>query len=214
MKTSRIVAILMLLGFAILQQGCGATWSVDFTTVSGLDDWKRVNWFSPWEGELDGTDGLYLDGKIFASPLGFDGSFTMEILFSINTSDPVESIYFLFNLGNPALTEWVEYGFHDIGDPVDERFIVSENQPLAVLDQATKDLGFKMDGNNLFKLIKAGKNLKAYLNGKLFSSCTYSNYDYDIFFTNFSVNQEDSEHYVHIRSISVKFQDSVYSNPY
>lgn len=214
MKPLRIAAILLMLGFALLQQGCGATWFVDFTTASGLDDWKRVNWFSPWEGELDGTNGLYLDGKIFASPLGFDGNFTMEVVFSIDTSDPVDSIYFLFNMGNPALTEWVEYAFHDVGDPVNEQFSVTENQPSVLLDQATKDLGFKMDGNNMFKLVKTGKNLKAYINGKSFSSCTYSSYDYDVFFPNFSIDQEDGEHFVHIKSISVEFQDSVYSNPY
>jgi hypothetical protein len=200
--------------FALLQQGCGATWSVDFTTASGIDDWKRVDWFAPWEGELDGANGLYMDGKVFVSPLGFDGNFAMEVVFSIDTLGTVESIYFLFNMGHPALSEWIQYAFYDVGNPVNERFSVSENQPYEVLDMATQDLGIRMDGTNLFKLVKTGKNLKAYLNGKNFSSCTYTSYDYDVLFPNFSVDQADGEHYVHIRSINVKFQDSVYSNPY
>lgn len=214
MKPMRIVAILMLLGFALLQQGCGATWSVDFTTASGLDDWKRVDWFAPWEGELDGTSGLYLDGKIFASPLGFDGNFTVETVFSIDTTETIASIFFIFNMGNPALSEWIEYDFHSVGHSLDEWFQVAENQPLVIVDEGDEELAFNMHGDNVFKLVKTGRNLKAYLNGKMFSSFTYSSYDYDVLFPNFGINQEDGEHYVHIKSISVKFQDSVYSNPY
>ena len=125
MKTARGSAILLVLILILGLQGCAKTWFVDFTIADNIDDWKKQDWSSPFTCELD-SDGLYLDGEVVTAPVGFNGNFTLTILFYLKTS--VSSTLPYFNIvlaggGDAPYTEFVSSVFFNLGDPSMESYL-------------------------------------------------------------------------------------------
>ena len=211
MKVQRVIPLILLICLAMSMQGCGgAVWSVDFTTATYIDDWVKLDWFSPWEGELHGTDGLWLDGKVFISPVGFDGDFTLDIIFSIKALSIVPGVNFTFYYSNAHPLEWINFNFQDIG-AAGEYFYATENDPYRLMASESGPLGFKIGGNNDFTLKKSGNNLTVSLNGDKLYSGNFTSYSFDAMFPTLSVDQEDYSYEVFIKSIRVEFSGNVYT---
>jgi len=211
-RIRRGIPIVLLICLALSMQGCGgASWYVDFTTAAYIDDWKRIDWFYPWEGELHGTDGLWLDGKIFISPVGFDGDFTMDITLGIGPSAIVPLINFGFYYSSTEPLEWISFNFMNVGDLSSETYSVSENSPFRPMKSGSGPVGFRIGGESVFQVKKSGNNLTASINGGKFFSGSYTSYSYDTMFPVLNIDQGDYTYEVFIKSIRVEFSGNVYT---
>lgn len=212
MKVSRIFTIVLLINFTLTMQGCGgSTWYEDFTTAPNLDAWEKQDVFSPYEGELYGSEGLWLDGKRFISPVGFDGDFTMELVINIKPSTIVPMIHIGLYYSTAYPFEWIDIVFLSISHPGVEKTIISEGEPYREITTITGPAGFNIGENNTISLEKSGNRLTVRINGKKHYSFSYTSYDFDTMFPVLSVNQNNDSYSVYINSIKVEFSGNVYT---
>jgi len=86
MKNLRILAMVIMIAFSsFVISGCDKVWSFNFTIATN----EQLNsWFiDSYLGDVSYDDGAVLDFQGIASPVSFDGDWTMEVVFDLNVDD-------------------------------------------------------------------------------------------------------------------------------
>lgn len=219
MRFLRTLSIVFILIFSMLMlSGCGGeVWSFDFTTASPsqLDDW----FIDSFSGTVNYTpDGAVLDDQGIASPVSFDGDWTMSVVFDLDVDDfntvyfelfpgssqgwePNDYIYSYFDYVGMTDDDWEEWYVDDTGDSASNWTVWEDEEGVIP--------GLNRDGENTWKITKSGDHYTTYMNSSRLSSFTADYCDgSEDFFLNIYAELDGGS--VTFKSVEVKYKGSMY----
>ena len=179
MKSNRfaILVITVLIMFSL--QGCDNSWSVDFTTVHDIDDWKEQDYNIPYLHSLS-SDGLFIDGDILTAPIGFSNDFTLAITFVLNNIEPmaVSAFEVFLNQGEDFPSdEYIKIQFKTMAGAVTTgNYYISETAPPVLLDSGASIPGLRSIGLNVLTFEKKGTHVTVHMNEGLLCDAYLSSY--------------------------------------
>lgn len=214
MKYSRLIlAVLLMAASSMVLSGCGGkTWSFNFdtATVDQLNSW----FIDSFGGTVSYDDGAVLDGEGIASPVSFDGDWTMSVTFDLDVDDD-DNVYFELFPGDTQGWEPDNYiwsYFDYVGWLTEEEWYVDDTGETDydwVVDDVGNIPGIRRTGSNTWKIVKTGRNFKTYMNGTRLCSfnAVYCDTSED-FFLNIYAELDGGE--LTFRSVEVKYKGNMY----
>lgn len=179
MKGSRFVILIIATLLMFSLQGCSKSWSVDFTTVDDINDWKENNYNSPYIHSLS-SDGLFIDGDYLTAPIGFSGDFTLTVTFMLNQVEPMMVSMFEVNLNageDFPSTEYIRIQFKSMANGVSTgNYYISETAPYIMLDSGASIPGLRSIGLNVLTFEKKGTHITISMNEGLLCDAYLSSY--------------------------------------
>lgn len=195
-------------------QGCNKTWSVVFNSQKSLNGWEIQHIATQDEPYVD-SDGLYIDGNMVHAPFGFEGDFTMEIVFDLNLElNSLPDLQFIFSDGQDApISTFVAARFIKVNDPTENYYLII-NPPFDWLGAGFLIPGLDRDGTNTYKFIKTGSHVVAYMGDQILCDKTLTSYPFTVFFPSIYIDAV-SQAQIHIKSIKVTYDSDtiVYPRP-
>ena len=210
----RVLFVLIVIVAMLSIQGCNKTWSVVLNSQNSLNGWEIQDLASPYETFIF-QDGLYVDGDVVHAPFGFEGDFTMEIVFDLHLDSSVlPMLQFLFSGGEDAFfSKFVASTFVDINNST-ENYYIAENPPYVALSYGNMIPGLNLDGTNTYKFVKTGSHVIVYMGDQIICDNTLTSYPYTVFFPSIYVDAA-SQAQIRIKSIKVVYDGdtTVYPRP-
>jgi len=210
----RVLFVLIVIGAMLSMQGCNKTWSVVFNSQKSLNGWEIQDLAPPYETYIS-PDGLYVDGDVVHAPFGFEGDFTMEIVFELHLGQSVmPMLQFLFSGGEDAyFSKFIASTFQDINNPTENYYII-ENPPYVLLGNDNLIPGLDRDGTNTYKFVKTGSHIMVYMEDEIICDNVLTSYPYTVFFPSIFVDAA-SQDQIRIKSIKVTYDGdtTVYPRP-
>lgn len=213
MKMTRYSAVFILIMLMLGLQGCGKVWSVDFTTAVNLNSWRQQDWTDPYTMTLD-SDGLFIDGKLMIAPYGFDGDFSVSIVFSLSATEdtPLNLLNFAFGDGSDVpLVDAIQAVFSSIGT-ASEAYYIEEASPTVTMAQGSSISGIDRNGLNTFKFAKNGKRIKVYMNGTILCNKDFVNFPNGLFYLYLNVNAMEADQLI-FKNVEVKYCGNIVTRP-
>lgn len=179
MKGNRLAFLAIVVLLMLSLQGCSKSWSVDFTTVDDIDDWKEQDYNIPHEHSLS-SDGLFIDGDILTAPIGFSGDFTLTITFMLNDVEPmaVSAFEVFLNQGEDFPSEeYIRIQFKTMAGSISTgNYYITETAPTVSLDSVASIPGLNSIGLNVLTFDKKGTHVTVHMNDGLLCDAYLSSY--------------------------------------
>lgn len=209
-----LIAIMVVLAMLSIQ-GCNKTWSVYFNSVDDLNHWELQNISPPYETYIS-SDGLYLDGMAAHAPYGFEGDFTLTLVFdlAVGENNDLNIFQIVFSGGEDSpITEYIMSNFMSLGSTFED-YYNAEQAPYKLISSGFAVPGLERNGKNTYTFIRKGNNIKAYMNKAILFDYDYTSYSYTVFFPTIFIDA-DSHDQIAIRSIKVVYDGdtTVYPRP-
>lgn len=219
MKHLRILIAIIAVILVLATSGCSKTWSTNFTLVSDIDDWNKVDFADPRICALE-PEGLRIVGYWVEAPYEFRGDFTVSYNFVLDTNVDRKISYIRMNVddgNNSARANMVEVYLRNVGDPATEIAQVLMRGSGVQTEILSFPLELNRDGDNVLKIIKRGNSFKIRLN-----TTEVVSFEIDDYASPYAINyfipgiysHTDTGGLLHFNSISVTYDGTMAIHAY